>query len=503
MTREGPLQYGSTRGTREYPTLSKYLPRVESLSSPEVFRDRLRGYHVITPDAAALRAERIANLPRANDALYERAPAELHVHLTGLQEPAACEEIATSTAETALAPRVHLPRASPNGLLDRILCDAQPRHLRELVNDEGWSQLFSERQNERPYLTSELFPQQRSSDPVFFRETIRKRLVRTTFAENERDYRDKAFQATALFGAFLKLTELGTAPLAFDRELMADCVYENEFVKLTKKTQAVLANNVDRSRPDWKLNFVDHFVKSQLKGKLEALNVPGKAGQTIATCSDLVVLLFGPLVRYLRAKIMHRWPDNLFCNCGKSLAEQSAWARKHWRDVPSTTSDYTSFDASQRGDSLGFEYMLMRHFGLHEAWLLAFELHRDDFTDVTETYLDWKLHTVSSVVGEKRTGRDSGEPGTYDFNTYFSMAIYQLMYAPARGTVACFGGDDLAANADLLVTPAWLRLNSRFDIVAKVLRTKRPEFCGYYMTSRGCFKNPDILLLKPRPATAI
>ena len=261
------------------------------------------------------------------------------------------------------------------------------------MNDDGWSQLFSERSNARPYLSSDLFPQQRSGDPVFFREIIRKRLIRTNFAENERDYRDKAFQATALFGAFLTLTELGSAPYAFDRELMAACVYENEFVKLTKKTQAVLANNVDRSRPDWKLNFVDHFVKSQLKGKLEALNAPGKAGQTIATCSDLVVLLFGPLVRYLRAKIMHRWPKNLFCNCGKSLADQSAWARKYWRDAPSTTSDYTSFDASQRGDSLGFEYMLMRHFGLHESWLLAFELHRDDFTDVTATYLDWKLHT--------------------------------------------------------------------------------------------------------------
>ena len=36
MTREGPLQYGSTRGTREYPALSKYLPRLESLSSPEL-----------------------------------------------------------------------------------------------------------------------------------------------------------------------------------------------------------------------------------------------------------------------------------------------------------------------------------------------------------------------------------------------------------------------------------------------------------------------------------
>ena len=331
---------------------------------------------------------------------------------------------------------------------------------------------------------------------MFFRETIRKRLIRTTFLDNERDYKDKSFQAAALFHAFLQLTELSTTPVPYDSALMEACIYENEFIKLTKKTQKVLANNANRSRPDWKLNFVDHFVKSQLKGKLEAVNAPGKAGQTIATCSDLVVLLFGPMVRYLRAKVMNSWPDNLYCNCGKSLADQSRWAARYWRDVPSTTSDYTAFDASQRGDSLGFEYALMRHFGLQESWLLAFELHRADFADITECYLDWKLHTTSSVVGEKRTGRDSGEPGTYDFNTYFSMAVYQLMYSPPRGTDACFGGDDLAANADLHTTPLWSRIANRFDIIAKVLHTERPEFCGYYLTSQGCFKNPEVLMLK-------
>ena len=70
----------------------------------EVFRDRLRGYQIITPDAAALRAERASNLPRANGALYERAPAELHVHLTGLQEPVTQEEVEPTVEELPLAP---------------------------------------------------------------------------------------------------------------------------------------------------------------------------------------------------------------------------------------------------------------------------------------------------------------------------------------------------------------------------------------------------------------
>jgi hypothetical protein len=385
-----------------------------------------------------------------------------------------------------------LPRASPEALLDHVLDGVGPRDERELHGREGWSRLFEERQG--ALLTSQLFPHQRAQDPVLYTATVAKRLERAAPGENLRDYQAKGLQASMLFGALLRVAQLPTEPEAFDPELFAHCVYETEFVKLTKKTRAALANNANRARPDWAFHFVDHFIKSQVKAKAEVLAQPGKPGQTLATCSDLVVLLFGPVVRYLRHKVMDRLPDNIFCNCGKSIADQGAWARRHWRDVRSTTSDYTGFDSTQRGDSLGLEYRLMRHFNIPEAWVLGFDMFRA--TDLGELYLDWKLNIISSAVGPKRTGRDTGEPGTYDFNTYFGLALYQLMYSPPAGLACCVGGDDLAANAVLTASGFWRRFGSRFEIIARVEHTDRPEFCGFYLTAVGCYRNPKLLALK-------
>lgn len=461
-----------------------------------VFHEELRGYNVVNhPDLEAVRRSRAAP-SRAHGQLYERAPPELHCLLTLEEVVLPHNPKPLEPDPLPVQPRTHLPRITPDALLDSVSSGLQPREERELHDEQGMSQVFAERPSEYAYLTTELFPHQRAADATLYRATIAKRLTRAKPGDNERDLAAKAFQASLLFSAFLRIVGNGDEPIPFDPAVFAECVFENEFVKLTKKTQAVLANNVERSRPDWKLTFVDHFIKSQLKGKTEALRAPAKAGQTLATCSDLVVLLFGPLTRYMRRVYMDRFPDNIFCNCGRSQADQSAWARRHWRDVESTTSDYTGFDATQKGDSLGFEYRLMRHAGLPEAWLLAHQSFRREFPDLTDLYLDWKLNIYSSAIGPKLLGRDTGEPGTYDFNTYFNLALVSLMYNPPPGLPLAVGGDDLAANARLRLTARWTRMRSMFEIIAKVEYTSRPEFCGYYLTARGCYKNPRLLMLK-------
>jgi hypothetical protein len=197
--------------------------------------------------------------------------------------------------------------------------------------------------------------------------------------------------------------------------------------------------------------------------------------------------------------VMDKLPPNIFCNCGKTSADQNEWAKTWWSDVESTTSDYTAFDSSQRGDSLGLEHILMRHFGLDEAWIDLFMQFQGLLTtggNLTDLYVYWKLHIESTVIGPKATGRDTGEPGTYDFNTYFNLAMISLMYNPPSGMPLAVGGDDMAANKRLKLTALWTRLSKRFIIEAKVEFTFRPDFCGYYLTQRGCFKNPRLLLLK-------
>jgi hypothetical protein len=482
--------------TTRQPVLHALLNPGKPMDFFAVFGQRLAGYDVRRIDTEALRAKRLG-VQRASGTVYDRATPELQAMLTLMPAPPTHDPKPEPPPPDLTKPRTHLPRTSPTGLMENTLARVTPREERELRDDLGMSLCFDEgKLLGLDLLTSYLFPRQRANDPVLYRATIKKRLTAALPDDNRRDLQAKAFQASLLFDALLTLGELPRTPQPFDAELFAECVYENEFVKLTKKTIATMANNAERARPDWKLTFVSHFVKSQLKAKTETLLGPAKAGQTLATCSDLVVLLFGPIVRYLRRKVMDRLPKNIFVNCGKSVAEQSSWARRHWRDVRSTTSDYTGFDMSQRGDSLGLEYRLMRHFGLPEAFCLAFETFRGEFDNPVDLYLDWKLNIVSSAIGPKQTGRDTGEPGTYDFNTYFSMALYQLMYNPPRGLPLAAGGDDLAANAVLVLCRRWIALKQKFEIIAKVEHTDRPEFCGYYMTALGCYRNPTLLALK-------
>jgi hypothetical protein len=426
----------------------------------------------------------------------DRAPPTLDVLLNGetyVMEPS---YQALETTEPRSIERTHLPRADPARILDQALDGLTYREQREVLTDAGMTSCFTERHNPSGMPTEQLFPNQRGTDPILFPVTIKKRLSPGTVDDNLEDLHNSDWKAQILFDHLAGYLGFQKFPERLDVELFEQCIYETEFRKLTTKTQQTLLNNVKRGDPFWKLNFVDHFVKSQLKAKLETLGKPAKAGQSLATCQDAVILLFGPMVRYLRCKVMHKFPAELYCNCEKTADDFDTWARTHWKDRESTESDLENFDSTQRGDSLGIELKLMYQFGLDRAHIALFDQFMDDCRSLPELYLFWKTHIISSVIGLKQTGRDTGEPGTYDFNTYYNLALTILMYNLPRGVPLAVGGDDMSANRRLVLSPLWLRIRSKFLTVAKVEYTMRPSFCGYYVTSNGAYRNPRLLALK-------
>jgi hypothetical protein len=397
-----------------------------------------------------------------------------------------------------LAPmRTHLPRADPVALAEMASEGLRPREVRELVGASGWSRLFVEQPGDWMQ-TKAWFPHQQASDDVLFWATVRKRLRRGTPEHNRADYAAKQTQAMLLFGWFLEYFDLPRDPVPFDRELFNDCIIENEFVKLTKKTRAQLLNNQRRADPHWKLNLTEHFVKSQLKAKAETLARDGKPGQTIALCHDAVVLLFGPMVRYLRRQVFGRAPLNRYVHCGRTIDDLSNWCRLpgHEFESETTTNDFTGFDSTQRGDSVGLEYRAMRHFNLQEAWVALFDWYRDQCQTVPDLYLDWKLTVESDLIGPKETGRDTGEPGTYDFNTWFNAAITQGKYDLPRTVASALGGDDGAQNRRLTECARWRRVGHLFEVIAKTEHPRRAEFCGYFLCPDGAYRNPKLLALK-------
>jgi hypothetical protein len=426
----------------------------------------------------------------------DRAPPTLEVLLnkeTYVMEPSYKP---IENREPRFVERTHLPRADPARILDQALDGLTYREQREVLTDAGMTSCFTERHNPSGMPTEQLFPNQRGTDPILFPVTIKKRLSPGSVDDNLEDLHSSDWKAQILFDHLAGYLGFQKFPEKLDVELFEQCIFETEFRKLTTKTQQTLLNNVKRGDPLWKFNFVDHFVKSQLKAKLETLGKPAKAGQSLATCHDAVILLFGPMVRYLRCKVMHRFPAELYCNCEKTADDFDLWAREHWVDQESTESDLENFDSTQRGDSLGIELKLMYQFGLDRAHIALFDQFMSDCRTLPELYLFWKTHIISSVIGLKQTGRDTGEPGTYDFNTYYNLALTILMYNLPRGVPLAVGGDDMSANKRLVLSPLWLRIRKHFLTVAKVEYTIRPSFCGYYVTSHGAYRNPRLLALK-------
>nr|QDH87807.1 MAG: RNA-dependent RNA polymerase [Riboviria sp.] len=463
--------------------------RIERLSQNKLDAIRsTRATHVSRP------VQRASGMWRASGQYvdwWDRAPPETYANLERVEIVKPSESKEQTFINLDEHASTHLPRVPLDAIVDNVAETLAPKEEREIISDDGMSCLFSDTES---LLANSLFPNQRQDDPVLFKSTVAKRLKRGSFEHNVADVRGSEWKSTLLRTVFLDYLQLPAQP--FDRELFEECINENEWSKLTKKTQQTLLNNAGRADPDWYFCVVDHFIKTQLKGKMEALGIDGKAGQTLATCQDAIILLFGPMVKYMRRKIMGAFPPNLYCNCGKNNEDLSNWCREFWQDRESTESDYSGFDATQKGDSVGFEVGLMRHVGLDDAWTALFA----DFSGYAETmpelYEFWKTHIVSTVIGPKDLGRDTGEPGTFDFNTYFNLALVILMYDPPRTLPICVGGDDMSANAVLVPTKLWKLVENNFLIIAKVEHTDRPSFCGYRLTKLGSFRNPYILLLK-------
>jgi hypothetical protein len=379
-------------------------------------------------------------------------------------------------------PRTHLPRCSDEFLIARL---EEGRNLlreaRELATDRGFTSCYI--REEAIGRCGAWFPHQSAKDEALMLATIRKRLVKGSVARNWSYFHDETWIGHLLYSRYCQLMDWDPdATIPFDEELFLSCVSENETVKLTKKTIQQLANNVGRSDPDRPLELVNHFLKSQLKGKMEAFLEPAKAGQTLATCHDLVLVVLGALNRYVRHMEAGTRPANIFVHCGTNNEDLRGWSVSFWRDVLSTINDYTAFDSSQKGESVAFALRHQQRFSV-PAPLSAF-------------YVWWKVSVRSDIIGEKDLGRDTGEPGTYDDNSRYNLAVIACQYDVPRGTPMLIGGDDSAINRRLKTSAFWGFFEKHLRIVSKTEVTMRPQFCSWFITSQGIFKDPTLLMLK-------
>ena len=416
----------------------------------------------------------------------ERAPDSLIALLRSTDGPLPlrCQE----PADFEPGPPTNLPVEDMDHVL-YSLGELTPRESREVYDGIDYSNQF----NDLPSYDSrdgiyyeQYFPKQSDKDVVTKRAAVKKRLRFASRSDNEADLASKSWMGPLLLDSLLKLHEDDRDSVPFDPLLYESCIRENEFVKLSQKSQAVLTNNADRSDADWKRNYVQIFTKGQLKTKMETLHSPFKAGQTIASFHDAIILVTGPMTRYLVHKLLGDCPKHVYYHSGRGPRELSTWAQTHWKKRKrNTTNDYTAFDQSQTGETLALERSLLRFYSFPE--------------EIIDFYIEIKK-SLECQYGHLAIARFTGEGPTWLFNSTFNAAIANLQYELERKQAIAISGDDLAINGEPRTRPIWLNVSPFLTLKAKTQHQPEAEFCSWMLSQHGAVKNPVVVLVKLRIA---
>nr|UCJ00922.1 polyprotein [Grapevine rupestris vein feathering virus] len=320
-----------------------------------------------------------------------------------------------------------------------------------------------------------------AKDPTLLKASIGKRL---RFRPSNSPYRITSkdeILGSLLFDAHCTaMLRSPSASVPFDENLFAECIALNEFAQLSSKTQAIIMANRDRSDPDWRWSAVRIFAKTQHKVNDHSIFGGWKACQTLALMHDAVVLLLGPVKKYQRIFDAADRPANIFVYAGHTPSEMAEWCRANLRPGERVANDYTSFDQSQHGEAVVFERKKMERL------------------NIPRHLIDLHIHlktNVSTQFGPLTCMRLTGEPGTYDDNTDYNLAVLHLEYLV--GSTPCMvSGDDSLLGREPPRNPIWQAVKPLLALRFKKERTRYGEFCGYYVGCEGCIRSPVALFAK-------
>ncbi|AOC55058.1 polyprotein [Bat tymo-like virus] len=323
---------------------------------------------------------------------------------------------------------------------------------------------------------------QPSKDPTLLPSSIKKRL---RFRPSTSPYQltdHDILLGHQLFSSWCSVYNFSTNDtFSFDPLLFAECINDNEYHQLTSKTKATIAANHERSDPSWRHTVVRIFAKSQHKINDSSLFTSWKACQTLALAHDAVILLLGPVKKYQRLVFSKKQPPHLFIYASHTPTDLSDWARIYFSEsTPRVCNDYTAFDQSQGGEAVIFELLKMDLAGIPNFF-------RD---------LHFSLKTrIECQFGPLTSMRLTGEPGTYDDNTDYNLAVLASRFI-LHGVPLCISGDDSALSKVPADNPLWPSISSRLLLQFKLEITNYALFCGYYIGPAGAIRSPRALFAK-------
>ncbi|WLG65288.1 replicase [Sclerotinia sclerotiorum alphaflexivirus 2] len=367
--------------------------------------------------------------------------------------------------------KTHIAVEAETQLLEPLIEDCEDKDTRELFSEaHGKTDLA---QSDNPII--QLFPHQQAKDDALMEKTMEKRILTATTRENLKSKLDTRGLGDLLFEAYADFTHVPATRQAFDPDLWARSRARAERTYLSK-TKSQIANGAPRQDPDFDDNFIALFNKSQWVKKIAKVGHAFKAGQTISSFKQEIVLQTTTMALYLRTMRDQHMPDNIFIMCEKTPGELNDFVKRKWNfEGDSYESDYEAYDQSQDAVFLNFELRKARHFGVPE--------------EILELYSNIKCN-AKTFAGVLAIMRLSGEGPTLDFNTEGNIAYDALRFKLDNNVTALYCGDDLARDRVCQERTAWKLIEPFFTLKAKPVVTPNPGFCGWRLTPYGVVKDP-------------
>ncbi|ACV53023.1 polyprotein [Blackberry virus S] len=318
-------------------------------------------------------------------------------------------------------------------------------------------------------------------DPTLLPASIPKRLrFRPSSAPYRLTAKDEVLGSLLYEGLCRAYHRNSFTVLPFNETLYLECIALNEFAQLSSKTQSVIMANSKRSDPDWRYSAVRIFSKAQHKVNENSIFGNWKACQTLALMHDAVVLLLGPVKKYQRMFDAQDRPAHLYVHAGNTPAQMSSWCQNHLTDTVHLANDYTAFVQSQHGEAVVLERKKMERLSIPQALI---DLH---------VFLKTNVETQ---FGPLTCMRLTGEPGTYDDNSDYNLAVINLEYS-ASHVPTMISGDDSLLDFEPPRRPEWSALEPLLALRFKKERDRYATFCGYYVGKAGAVRSPIALFAK-------
>nr|QQG34661.1 replicase [Piper methysticum tymovirus 1] len=446
-----------------------HIPRLKNIESGPTRRTQL--------DQLA------AQYPTGRENDTSPLPASLRSHLSELRNERPREIASREDTPDEAAARTSLRTADLHSIatLDlqaRLDTDREKPAGRYLTNQfpEDRGKLLPDGSTHRPngQNLSLLYPSHSQADPTLTTISVPERLRINTPEKNVASYRSSSLTGLHLWQRHKEGMQLPAHGIPCTPENLAPFITENDKQKLTTKTLKQLQVNERKSDPDWALNFVQVFMKSQQKVKLGKANSNAKAGQTLAQFNDAWVVIFGAIVRFMMHYDNESRPPTTMVLAGRTPHQADAWARQHCNAEEFIECDMTQFDQSQGPETLSREVYHMRHYSVPE--------------NLIDLYIWQKTH-LRHQFGTSDVMRFTGEPATYYFNTCMNEAYLHCRYH-LNGVAYAISGDDSLIVGVPNMRLDWPRFSKNLRLVAKEFRVTHPTFCGYYYSSHGIARIP-------------